>query len=265
MIIVVRTKGSLGRSLSDEVLLTCNWHNWKFDLTTGENQYGGDKLRYPVAIRGEDIWLIRGPGVCGRYAQVMQNLREAFLDHSYDRIARGLLDCGLSAVIRWTPPGRRSTGLTKLEFGWTHATPGWPIGWCCMTRIRATRRHAVSLVEALGHAAFDSLREADIHYDVMPFSDAGFLKAIEHEDERAAIGMIRGALKLDSRLLIWKKRCPGRRLRTTTRLTFPYLRDQSQTLIARLVIRSRNRYCRSSVSLSLPRAEQDSGVPALSR
>ena len=37
------------------------------------------------------------------------------------------------------------------------------------------------LVEAVGHAAFDSLREADYPFptDVMPFTDAGFLKAIE--------------------------------------------------------------------------------------
>ena len=26
-------------SLSEECLLTCNWHNWKFDLATGDNAY----------------------------------------------------------------------------------------------------------------------------------------------------------------------------------------------------------------------------------
>src|SRR5258708_38005625 len=31
--------------------LTCNWHNWKFDLATGDNLYGGDNLRvYPTRI-----------------------------------------------------------------------------------------------------------------------------------------------------------------------------------------------------------------------
>ncbi len=32
-------------------LLTCNWHNWKFDLESGETLVGGDNLRrYPVRL-----------------------------------------------------------------------------------------------------------------------------------------------------------------------------------------------------------------------
>ncbi|MFC1681609.1 Rieske (2Fe-2S) protein [Pseudomonadota bacterium] len=33
-------EGSVDRSC----VLTCNWHNWKFNLATGENLYGGDRL-----------------------------------------------------------------------------------------------------------------------------------------------------------------------------------------------------------------------------
>ena len=188
-------------SLSDGCLLTCNWHNWKFDLTTGANQYGGDKLRvYPVAIRGEDIWVdTSAPAFAELYAQVMQNLREAFLDHNYDRIACEIARLRLiggdpmdaaRAAIDWS--------WTKLEFGWTHAYAGladWLV--LCDENSHDEETQLVSLVEALGHAAFDSLREADYPFptDVIPFSDAGFLKAIEHEDECAAIGMIRGALE----------------------------------------------------------------------
>lgn len=129
----------------------------------------------------------------------MQNLREAFLDHNYDRIAREIARLRLiggdpmdaaRAAIDWS--------WTKLEFGWTHAYAGladWLVLYDENSHDEETQ--LVSLVEALGHAAFDSLREADYPFptDVMPFSDAGFLKAIEHEDERAAIGMIRGALE----------------------------------------------------------------------
>ena len=39
--------------LTDGCILTCNWHNWKFDLESGETLVGGDKLRrYPVRIEG---------------------------------------------------------------------------------------------------------------------------------------------------------------------------------------------------------------------
>ena len=45
-------------NLDDGCTLTCNWHNWKFDLKTGANHYGGDRLRvYPVSLRDGDIWL----------------------------------------------------------------------------------------------------------------------------------------------------------------------------------------------------------------
>ncbi len=45
-------------TLDGSCILTSNWHNWKFDLTTGENQYGGDHLRvYPVELRGGDVWV----------------------------------------------------------------------------------------------------------------------------------------------------------------------------------------------------------------
>ena len=38
--------------LDAQCVLTCNWHNWKFDLKTGETLYGGDRLRvYPVMVR----------------------------------------------------------------------------------------------------------------------------------------------------------------------------------------------------------------------
>ncbi|MEO7852695.1 MAG: Rieske (2Fe-2S) protein, partial [Rubrivivax sp.] len=32
-------------TLDSAGLLTCQWHNWKFDLRTGANRYGGDALR----------------------------------------------------------------------------------------------------------------------------------------------------------------------------------------------------------------------------
>src|SRR6476646_731785 len=46
------SEGTLGAGC----LLTCNWHNWKFDLQTGEALVGRDPVRtYPVELRGEEI------------------------------------------------------------------------------------------------------------------------------------------------------------------------------------------------------------------
>src|SRR5690349_19811893 len=51
-------------ALDDGCVLTCHWHNWKFDLRSGANQYGGDSLRiYPARVdAGGVVWVdVRDP------------------------------------------------------------------------------------------------------------------------------------------------------------------------------------------------------------
>src|SRR5579872_663560 len=49
-------------TLSEGCVLTCNWHNWKFDLATGETLVGGDPLpRYPLRVEGDRIFLEIAP------------------------------------------------------------------------------------------------------------------------------------------------------------------------------------------------------------
>src|SRR5512140_3442440 len=39
-------------------VLTCNWHNWKFDLTSGEALVGRDPVRtYPIELREDEIFV----------------------------------------------------------------------------------------------------------------------------------------------------------------------------------------------------------------
>ena len=39
-------------------VLTCNWHNWKFDLTSGAALIGRDPVRiYPSDIRADEIFV----------------------------------------------------------------------------------------------------------------------------------------------------------------------------------------------------------------
>ncbi|MCZ6881886.1 MAG: Rieske (2Fe-2S) protein [Gammaproteobacteria bacterium] len=188
-------------SLSQGCILTCNWHNWKFNLITGDNLYGGDRLRtYPVEIRGEDIWVdITELPYAERYKSVTRSLRDAFDDYSYDRIAREiarLIRLGadpfdvLRLSIEWS--------WQKLEFGWTHAYAGMA-DW-----LRLYHEHQdddelqlVCLVESVAHVAFDVLREKDYGFSaaVTVFDEAVFLKHIEAENEAAVIAAIRGGIR----------------------------------------------------------------------
>jgi len=46
-------EGTLAEAAGSGCVLTCNWHNWKFDLATGANLDRGEALRvYPVKLEG---------------------------------------------------------------------------------------------------------------------------------------------------------------------------------------------------------------------
>jgi nitrite reductase/ring-hydroxylating ferredoxin subunit len=188
-------------SLSPDCILTCNWHNWKFNLETGDNLYGGDRLRtYPVEIRGGEIWVdLTELPWAQRYAAISKSLREAFDDYSYDRMAREiarLLRLGadprdvLRMAIDWS--------WQRLEFGWTHAYAGMA-DWITLYHEHSHNRELglVCLVEAVSHVSYDVLREQEYPYsdEATVFEESAFVASIEAEDENAAVAAIRGGIR----------------------------------------------------------------------
>ena len=120
----------------------------------------------------------------------MENLRAAFLDHDYTRIARELgrfrlldadtdpldLDVLREAII-WTHD--------RLEFGWTHAYAG-SADWLTLYDSHAADPEArlICLLESIGHMADDTLREPTYPYpqDSRPYDEDAFVTAIDDED-----------------------------------------------------------------------------------
>lgn len=184
-----------------ECLLTCNWHNWKFRLPDGTNQYGGESLRtYPVEVRGDgEIWLdLADPPLEQRKSQLLAQLHAAFADNDYPRMAREMARLGhlgadpldaVRAAILWSHD--------RFEFGWTHAYAGLD-DWLRIHDSAADddRLRLACLLEAVAHMADDSLRENTYAYaaDVEAYDEEKFVGAIEAEDERLAIACLRGAL-----------------------------------------------------------------------
>ena len=188
-------------TLADGCILTCNWHNWKFDLDSGETLVGGDRLRrYPVEVRDGDVWLdLTEAPAAARLAQALANLREAFDDYDYDRMARELARLqaaggealeGLAAAIDWSHD--------RLEFGTGHAQAA-AADWLtlCDQRARGAARKLVPLLEAVSHFSWDVLREPRYAYPRRrrKFDGRGFVQAVEAEDEAGAVAHIRGALR----------------------------------------------------------------------
>jgi nitrite reductase/ring-hydroxylating ferredoxin subunit len=147
----------------DGCVLTCNWHNWKFDLQSGETLVGGDKLRrYPVESRDAVIWVdIADPPADRQIAEALDNLHDSFEDHEYDRMGREiarLIKAGgdpLDAV-------RHAIGCThqRFEYGTTHAlavAPDWLDLRAWLTGEDPVLG-LVPLVEITGHLCWVSLR-----------------------------------------------------------------------------------------------------------
>ena len=187
-------------SLTDGCILTCNWHNWKFDLEGGRTLVGGDRLRrYPLRIEEGAVWLdVSDPPAAERAAEALDSLRDTLEDHEYDRMAREIARLQrtgsdpLEAVrqaIAWTHD--------RFEFGTSHAHAA-AADWLFLREsfARDEAERLVPLVEIVGSLAWDSLREPHYRY---PAASAAFepdrlVAAIEDEDEAAAIAQLRGAL-----------------------------------------------------------------------
>lgn len=181
-------------------VLTCNWHNWKFDLESGETLVGGDALRrYPVRIVEGRVELdIADPPADVAIATALDNLADSFDRHEYDRMAREiarLMKAGgdpLDAL-------RRAIAVTaeKFEYGATHALPA-SADWL---DLRAETpddpvRSLAMLTECVGHFAWDTRREPVFPFPttVADWDEDSFVAAVEAEDAATASAHVRGAV-----------------------------------------------------------------------
>ncbi len=181
-------------------VLTCNWHNWKFQLADGKCLLGGDDVRsYPVELRDGDVWVdVSDPPPAEIEARVLKGLRIAYEEQDYGRIARELgrlhahgLDpsVGLRGVLEWSHD--------RFEYGTTHAYAASADWLALAARAEGDwERQLVCLTEAVDHISHDALR-----HPPYPFAEPGeafepeaFARAIEDEDRAAAEGMLRRAL-----------------------------------------------------------------------
>jgi len=193
-------EGTLSEGAAGHCLLTCNWHNWKFDLESGETLVGGDRLRrYPARREGERVLLdLAEPPPAERQAAALAALRAAMPREEYDRMARALARHraaggetaeALRQALAWTH--------LRLEFGFGHAQAAAP-DWLALGEAlaRDTAEALVAPLEVVAHLAEAARDRQDFPYaeGARPWDATAFLAAIEAEDETDAVARVRGAL-----------------------------------------------------------------------
>jgi len=194
------SEGTLGEGASgDACTLTCNWHNWKFDLASGEALVGGDKLRlYPVDVRDGRILVdVSDPPATEMQARAITQLLAAVEDDDRGRIARELARfqkasgdpmVALRAVV--------AARADRHEYGMAHGFAAMA-DWIRLHRNASDdARGLVALSETVSHVAWDTLRQPAKPFaaDGRPWRLQGFLDAMECEQEDLAGSYVRGAL-----------------------------------------------------------------------
>ena len=193
-------------------VLTCNWHNWKFDLATGEALVGRDPVRtYAVAERdGEILVDFRGPPAIERRARALRGIEAAIGDNDRPRLARevaGLEQVGFAAREALVHGFRVCND--RFEDGMTHAHAAAADWLALAARAETEAERLAAQLEPLGHLAWDIGGAPNFFGRTNSADDAGgfpypeaaiewdaaeFVAAVEAEDETAAIAHIRGAL-----------------------------------------------------------------------
>jgi nitrite reductase/ring-hydroxylating ferredoxin subunit len=180
-------------------VLTCNWHNWKFDLATGAALVGRDPVRtYPVELRDGEIFLdLTEPPADALKQRALKGLDAALADNDRPRMAREVARLEASGFDARTAliHALRSRG-EHLEYGMTHAHAA-AADWIALAeRAPSDETRLAAMLEPLGHLSWDTLGASQHPYadGVASWDEDAFLKAVEAEDEAAALARIRGAL-----------------------------------------------------------------------
>jgi nitrite reductase/ring-hydroxylating ferredoxin subunit len=187
-------------------VLTCNWHNWKFDVNTGKCVSGGDRVGvYPTKIDQGEVWVqfVQPPQDEIKHT-LLAEFQQAFHKRKYGRMSR----CVAKLHIQGLDP---STTLVlpalewsydKLEDGFTHAHAALA-DWLSLYDFfkEDAEGQVICITEALDHLASDCESHETFPYKAEetrrspPIESIDDLPAaIEAENEAMAIGCLENAL-----------------------------------------------------------------------
>jgi nitrite reductase/ring-hydroxylating ferredoxin subunit len=141
-------------------VLTCAWHNWKFELGTGTCRFGGENIRtYPVQIRDGQVFVdVADPPAEVIRPELFLSLTAAMEDLDVGRVARDAMrlqriGTPLADVVR---EGVRYAA-PRAEYGWDHSLA--TLADCLrMSRFFDESLRALPVIQGLSVAADDQVR-----------------------------------------------------------------------------------------------------------
>ncbi|MCA8938920.1 MAG: Rieske (2Fe-2S) protein [Planctomycetes bacterium] len=185
-------------TIDGECRITCNWHNWKFDLKSGTCLIGEDDVSsYPLSLEAGQVRVdASGPSLESIGEKIMQGLRIGFEKRQYGRMARELTRLDMHGI---DPKGAVLEAILwshdKFEFGMSHAHAAMADWLGLYEQAEAREERIICLNEILDHLSHDSLRHSPFPYaeGLAPWNAAELVAAIDAEDEAKALAIVRGA------------------------------------------------------------------------
>lgn len=186
-------------TIDEQCVLTCNWHNWKFQLDNGQCLLGGDHVRaYETNVETGDVYInLASQPKALIQSRILEGLHTAFAKQDYGRICRELsrlyfndLDPteGVRQAIRWS--------FDRYEYGTTHAFAACADWLDLYHRYNGNwERQLVTLSETIDHMAFDVLRHPEYPYlsGTETWKEQAFIDAAENEERAIVESMVSNA------------------------------------------------------------------------
>jgi len=175
--------------------LTCNYHNWKFDLETGKALVGSDRVKtYKVNRIDDQISIdLSDPPLIEIKKRIEEEFLEAFEKREYGRMARELTRYKLNGIdplemVKFII----LESFDKFEFGMSHAY-GALADWIHLYENEVQLEKQIAfLMEAIDHIALDTLRQPSFSYNIqrVNYSDQKLRDAVEREQQGDAESLI---------------------------------------------------------------------------
>lgn len=180
-------------------VITCNWHNWKFDLASGDALIGRDPVRtYATEERDGEIYIdLIDPPPERLCARALNGLDAALADNDQARIAREVARLERAGYAASSALVHALVHLNdRFEEGMTHAHAAAADWLALAERAPNDAARLAATLEPLAHLAWDTEGAGVFPYvdEQAPWDAQAFLAAVESEDEPAAVARIRGAL-----------------------------------------------------------------------
>jgi nitrite reductase/ring-hydroxylating ferredoxin subunit len=142
-------------------VLTCEWHNWKFEIATGACTFGGEPVRrYPTRVDDGRVYLNRAIDTAAEVRRLVAGLREALVRDEPARALREGLRLGQLGLAADGPVLGQLTvafevlardGAERAEYGFDHGLAlladlcSWvERGWIPAEEAFVTAAHAIA-------------------------------------------------------------------------------------------------------------------------